>query len=332
MRTDHPLISVIVPMYNAAGTVADTLRSVRAQTHRELEIVVVDDGSTDASPEIVAAHAKADSRIRLLRQANSGVAAARNLGAQHTQGSFIAPVDADDLWAPDKLERQLAAMQVGGDTVGLAYTWFAQIDEHGRVLSNSHRPEHEGWVLRELCRNNFIGNGSSAMIRRSAFERVGGYDPSLRARRGQGCEDLDIGLRIAEHYELRVIREHLTGYRQSASNMSSDVAQMLRSFELVAAGLAQRRPELAGDINRRWTSLANWLLHKSLRYGRVSQAAWLARAILARQGVAGLRQVLRAAPNFITAALPAPLRNHLRRMRDDETESAPYFLGAPGST
>ena len=100
-------VGVIVPMFNAERTIEATLESVCGQTHRALDIVVIDDGSTDASPSIVAAHADRDPRIRLVQQPNLGVAAARNLGAASTDAEFLAFIDADDLWAPSKIALQL---------------------------------------------------------------------------------------------------------------------------------------------------------------------------------------------------------------------------------
>lgn len=127
------LVSVVIPAYNAESTIDDTLRSVRGQTHRELEIIVVDDGSTDRTTSVVKAHAAADGRVTLIAQENAGVAAARNAGWQSARSAFIAFVDADDLWAPSKIERQLEVILRGGLRVGLVYTWWALIDEHNCI-------------------------------------------------------------------------------------------------------------------------------------------------------------------------------------------------------
>ena len=105
-----PLVGVVVPAYNAAATLDETLRSVRAQTHRALEIIVVDDGSLDDTAAIARRHAAEDERVRVLCQANAGVAAARNAGWQSSRADLIAFIDADDLWAPTKIERQLQAL------------------------------------------------------------------------------------------------------------------------------------------------------------------------------------------------------------------------------
>src|SRR5262245_57856494 len=99
----RPVVSVVVPAFNAGATLDQTLRSVRAQTYTHLEVIVVDDGSKDATAEIALAHAKSDARIRLVRQANGGVASARNAGIREARAALVAPIDADDLWAPTKI-------------------------------------------------------------------------------------------------------------------------------------------------------------------------------------------------------------------------------------
>ncbi len=117
----------MIPAYNAEATIDDTLRSVRSQTYPHLEIIVVDDGSSDRTTSIVNAHAAVDGRISLISQKNAGVAAARNAGWQFARSALTAFVDADDLWAPTKIEKQLDVILSGGLQVGLVYTWWALI-------------------------------------------------------------------------------------------------------------------------------------------------------------------------------------------------------------
>lgn len=275
-----PLVSAVIPLHNGAGTVEATLQSVLRQTWTNLEVVVVDDGSTDDGPERVARAARADPRIRLITQANAGVAAARNRGAEAAAARFLAFVDADDLWGPEKIACQMDALAAGGPRAGLAYTWSALIDEEGRVYSLTNRPTFEGPVFPDLCRANFVGNGSCTLMRREAFERVGGYDPSLRARDAQGCEDLMIYLRIAEHYEFRVVRRHLTGYRVTPVNMSSDAVRMLRSCELTLAAFRDAYPEYAEAFDAHERAMAYWLFARALTTGPWRNAVRL----LTRQG------------------------------------------------
>ena len=283
-------VGVIVPMYNAERTVGATLESVCGQTHRALDIIVVDDGSTDRSAAIAEDHARRDPRVRVLRQENSGVALARNLGAASTDAQFLAFVDADDLWAPSKIAQQLGVMQEAGPPAGLAYCWFAQIDDEGRVYSLHNRPVAEGLVLQRMCGNNFIGNGSSMMLRRAAFDAAGGFDPSLRARNAQGCEDMLMALRVAEQFEFRVVPQYLVGYRMTNTNMSSDVRQMQRSCEIVLAEFREKHPEFRDDLDAQQVNMLHGFIVRALIDGRVLAAGELMlRLVTLKPRMAGSR-------------------------------------------
>lgn len=264
MRSDvynSSLVTVIVPAYNAASTIGVTLQSLRAQSYSELEVIVVDDGSRDRTADIVTAHAKADPRVRLIRQENGGVAAARNTGIAAARGLFIAPVDADDLCAATRIEKQVVALEAAGPDHAVAYTWSAFIDEDGRIMEASFMPTYCGDVSETLCMTNFVANGSAALMRTDALRAVGGYDTSLRDRDAQGCEDWSVLLRLAENWRFAVVPEFLTGYRQSAANMSSNSMQMYRSFRLVAAEHAARFPHSRAALAVGRKNMLAWLLH-----------------------------------------------------------------------
>lgn len=304
---DDPLVTVVVPAYNAAATLDETLLSVRAQTHRNLEILVVDDGSTDGTAEVAAAHVRADPRVRLIGQANAGVAAARNLGVAQARGELVAPIDADDLWRADKIERQLAALQAGGEAVALVYTWFASIDARGFVISARSRPSAEGDVLAALARRNFVGNGSSALIRRSAILEVGGYDPSLRARNGEGCEDWKLYFEIAERRRFAVVSDYLTGYRRLPGAMSTNVLTMLRSRELCWEDFGARRPEFRQAFHHGRNVLMRATLRNLLGRGHL-RSAWSLVGRMARHDRAFLLQTVAALPLAAVRSLGRKLR------------------------
>lgn len=260
---EEDMVGVIVPMLNAERTIAATLDSICRQTYRKLDIVVVDDGSTDSSVAIVDGKIRQDRRVRMIRQANAGVAAARNAGAAGTAAPYLAFIDADDLWAPTKIEFQLDALRRGGPTVGLAYCWFASIDQHDRVVSFGPQPLVAGNAMKSLCAANWIGNGSSLLIRRGAFEKAGGYDPTLRTRRAQGAEDLLMCFRIAEHAGFVVVPRYLVGYRATPGNMSSDSLQMFRSTELVLGEYRRKYPEHAHDVARHLQAARHWFAYRA---------------------------------------------------------------------
>ncbi len=299
-------MSVVIPVYNARSFLADALSSARNQSYRQIEIIVIDDGSDDGSVELAQEHAQEDKRVRVLRQPRRGPSAARNAGIAQARGALIAPLDADDLWRPTKIERQVAAMRQGGDRVGLVYTWFALIDEDGRVRSTGHRPTSAGEVLRDCCRRNLVGNGSGALMRRSAILECGGYDESLH-----GSEDLKLYTAIAERYQYAVVTEHLTGYRQTNRNLTSDVDMIRRSTELVLAQLARRHPELELEIRGHKRDLYHWLLRRGLAARRwkatlvVTRSLWDLDWLFALRSLAGLPKDLTAGWRISNTGGPA---------------------------
>jgi glycosyltransferase involved in cell wall biosynthesis len=255
-----PLVSVIVPAFDCADFLADAVGSVRAQGQPDLEIIVVDDGSRDGTPAVIRS---LGGGIRSLRQPNQGPASARNAGLAQARGRFIAFIDADDLWAPTKIGAQLEALRQGGPGVGLAYCWYASIDQHDRVVSFGPQPLVEGNAMKSLCAANWIGNGSSLLLRRTAFDKAGGYDPTLRARGAQGAEDLLMCLRVAEHAGFAVVPRYLVGYRATPGNMSSDSLQMFRSTELVLEEYRRKYPEHADDIALHLRASRHWFAYRA---------------------------------------------------------------------
>ena len=294
-----PLVTAVIPMYNSEKTIDETLRSVRAQTYRNLEIIVVDDGSTDNCAAIAEQHKVADPRVRLIPQINGGVAAARNRGVTESKGEFIAPIDADDLWEPTKIKKQMSAMLQGGSKVGLVYTWQATIDEESRIISITHQPEHEGRVLEAILRSNFVGGGSPALMRKEAILKSGGYDTSLRANSAQGCEDWKLYVQISERYEFVVVREHLTGYRRTRGRMSEDTFQMLRSYELASLQLRQSIPQCAEHIETGRKNYREWLLSNSVRSGDVRAAVWLFSELFVSRPLSTLKFAARSTVNAV---------------------------------
>jgi hypothetical protein len=239
----NSLVSVIVPAYNAASTVQETLRSVLAQTVARIEVIVVDDGSTDDTAMAVADIAAQDARVRLERQPQCGVAAARNHAIRCASGEFIAPMDADDLWHPTKLERQLQRFDADTPDLGVVYSWFRYVDTNGFVLSDGPRPSLEGWVLHRHLQGNFIGNGSVPLVRSKALTGLG-YEPSLQRQGAEGCEDFLLQVQLSRHWRFGCAPGFLIGYRRYPGAMSTDWPRMQRSF---AAAYQILETELSGS-------------------------------------------------------------------------------------
>jgi len=242
----QPLTSVVIPAYNAELFLERTLRSALGQTHSNLEVIVVDDGSTDKTRVIAEAAAAADDRVRILSVPNGGVAKARNIGIAEANGEFVAFLDADDLWHPTKIELQLAAMSPGtGDYEPAAvYTFSRTIDTEDRVIGSGNRVVLSGYSFARHLYAKPVGNGSSILVRREAAIAVGGFDSTWAARGIGGCEDLDFELRIAAKYPITALGLYLVGYRQYPGNMSSNSLAM----GLGAIATVERHIELCPEL------------------------------------------------------------------------------------
>ncbi|HET9810922.1 MAG TPA: glycosyltransferase family A protein [Sphingomicrobium sp.] len=268
-----PLVSVVVPAWNAESTIEETLNSVSAQSYGNLEIIIVDDGSTDATSRLVVAYCEREPRARLISTNNGGVARARNRGIEHATGEWIAPIDADDLWHPTKIEKQVAAALAAPEPPGFVYCHYHYIDSESRVVGSRAGWLTNGRAFRQLAYENFVGNGSAPLLRRSAVLAAGGYDPSLRDRDAQGCEDFLLQLIIASGSPVAAVDEFLVGYRVGSETMSRDALQMRRSWELVYDTLEKRGIPVAAKIARR--TLASQMLvfsETSFRAGKFGQA------------------------------------------------------------
>ena len=183
-----PLVSVIIPAYNASRFIRKTLDSVLAQSYQNIEVVVVDDGSIDDTARIVQSICNEDGRVLLYRQSNKGVAAARNLAIAKSRGQYLAPIDADDVWLPSKVGDQVKRALRSGPEVGLVYSWYVRINEYGSYIGPGKPVNIEGFVHTALVFRNFVGNGSVPLIKKACLDAVGGYNSSLRDRDAEGCE------------------------------------------------------------------------------------------------------------------------------------------------
>ncbi|HEX7848392.1 MAG TPA: glycosyltransferase family 2 protein [Sphingomonas sp.] len=238
-----PLVSVIIPAYNAERTLAETLASVAAQTYAAIEILIVDDGSTDTTAAIAQAFCASDARARLIRQPNSGVAMARNAAIAQCAGAFVAPIDADDLWHPDYLSLLVAKAMTTRPTPGFVYAWHRRIDEAGDIIHSGPADSAEGSALQRMGFRNLVGNGSASLISRAALAEAGGYDPRLRAEGAEGTEDVLLLLAIAARHPIASVPAFLVGYRSRPGSLSEDGARMFESKRRALRIYAERFPD-----------------------------------------------------------------------------------------
>jgi GT2 family glycosyltransferase len=194
-----PLVSVIIPTYNRGAMLVEAVDSVLAQSYRDRELIVVDDGSTDGTSGDLAA--RFDARLSLFTQQRSGVAAARNAGVRAAQGNYIAFLDSDDFWLPQKLERQIDFMLRAG--AAISQTDEVWVRNGVRVNPRNKHRKPSGDVFRaslELC----LVSPSAVVMTRELFDRTGGFDEAFPV-----CEDYDLWLRIARNHPIELITERL---------------------------------------------------------------------------------------------------------------------------
>ena len=222
MSISSGLVSVVIPVYNRSKYLRPCIDSVLTQTYPNIEIIVVDDGSKDDSPEVLRTYGN---KITLIEQANAGAARARNRGIAASQGEFVAFLDSDDLWDADKIAKQVAVLQRFPDALAV-YCDHRAIDQAGNALSDTgalYYPRCSGQILEQLILGNKILTCSIVMVRSSALEAVGGFD----ATQPYWTEDYDLWMRIAARGPFLYQLDTLVSYRRHDMNVSGSNYEMM---------------------------------------------------------------------------------------------------------
>jgi len=248
MNQNIPVISVVIPVYNGAKTIKETIESVLQQTYQNFELIVINDGSQDETLAVI--NSIQDQRVKVFSYSNAGLSASRNRGFARSCGEFIAFLDADDLWTEDKLADQLAALQQNPQAA-VAYSWTDHIDENSKFLRPASYSSCNGNVYERLLIGNFLVSGSNTLIRAQALSKVGGFDESLNS-----AEDWDMWLRLASFYEFVVVPRPQVLYRISPYSMSANIFKMEaaslqvleRAYSKAPAALQHRKKETLGFI------------------------------------------------------------------------------------
>lgn len=216
------LVSVIIPAYRAEAFIAETVRSVLAQTHQHLELIVVDDGSPDQTGKVVQT-CTSDARLRYIRQENAGVSTARNNGFAQSKGEYIAFLDADDVLLPSNLAEKLAHFASDPD-FGLVHADMQVIDAESNRLEKFMRGQ-EGHLLEELLKweRTCIPTPSSILVKRKVVKQVGGFDPTL-----SNNADMEFFFRVAAQYKIGRVAKPLALYREHSNQMHNNIAVMER--------------------------------------------------------------------------------------------------------
>jgi glycosyltransferase involved in cell wall biosynthesis len=259
-----PLVSVVLPTRNRSTMMLQALSSALGQELVDLEVIVVDDGSSDDTAERL--RQVEDERLTVLRQDTPrGVAPARNAAIERGTGEWLAFIDDDDLWAPDKLRKQLSLAVDHGHS--LSYTGRIEIDENMTVLNVRHPTDPDG-LATHLLGSNAIGTPSSVVIRADLLERVGPFDERL-----SHFEDWDLWIRAIQQGTASACDEPLVAYRWHALNaMNTDVGQIISQLEM----LREKHRRLAAGFGFEVgaPTLAYWTAFQNLAAGRRLKASW----------------------------------------------------------
>lgn len=294
---NKPLFSVIIPCYNASRTLLDTVISVLAQTEMNWEMIIVDDGSSDRSPEIIKLLSQLDARIKLEQLPHQGVSVARNTGVRVSTGRYIAFLDADDLWLPDKLE--LHAKHFARQAqVGVSFARVRFMSPSGQPLAQVSAVPRRGLEAFSLLTENHVSTSSNIVVRREVFEAIGGFQEDMSF-----AEDHEWLFRVAVDGRWTVggIAETLVHYRTSQGSLSSDLSRMeagwlamLKKAESYAPEFLKRHRGCAEAIYYRY------LARRALRQGAEASIglAYMNRAWKAN-ALALLRQPHRSIPTLI---------------------------------
>ena len=289
-----PRVSVVMPVYNVQAYILAAVDSVLAQTFMNFELIIIDDASPDDSIECIRHRIECDSRIRLISQTNRGLAGARNTGIRLARGEFVAFLDSDDLWHPDKLRRHVEFMQLNPN-VGVSFSTSQFINEGGRVLSKIQRPVvKSSYSARDVFCRNPIGNGSAPVIRRGVLQQLAFQG---RDKFGQEqdywqffneslsqSEDIDCWTRIAliTATDFSLIDEPLTFYRLNNAGLSADVVSQYETWLQFIDALALLAPEFV----KRHASAAKafqcrYIARRCIAQARGRQAfRWFCRALM----------------------------------------------------
>ncbi|UVO52751.1 glycosyltransferase [Sphingomonas sp. SUN039] len=314
--TNAPMVSVVMPVYHVAAFVGEAVASVLAQRYDDFELIIVDDGGDDES--VALCRAFGDPRIRVVSQANRGLAGARNTGIAEARGRYIALLDGDDRWHPDKLMLHVIHLEADR-TVDVSYAGSRMIDAAGRPLRVAMRPRLADVTAAHFLTRNPVGNGSAAVLRRTALHRVAFAHPDTPERRCwfdesfRQSEDIELWLRMAAGHGCRFegIAGLLTDYRIVRGGLSANIVRQFESWQRAVDKLAGYAPDLvARHGNRAAAYQLRYLARRAVQLGDGPFAAALVRQALMRDPAILIAEPVKTAITALAAFalryMPAP--------------------------
>jgi glycosyltransferase involved in cell wall biosynthesis len=233
------LVSVVIATYNMGHYLREAVQSVLTQTYPHVEVQIVDDGSTDETPQIIQQWA-GDARVRSHRQANAGQARAKNRAIGLSRGRFVAFLDADDVWNPDKLAQQMPLFS-GRPELGVVYSDYQCMDAEGLPLVKGITPMRRGWVTGPLLIQSFVPY-SAGVVRRECLERNGGFDETL----DMGI-DYDLFLRLSAHWQFDFVPQSTVRYRIWAGQMSKNYRKRYESAIRIMRSFLANNPDIVNS-------------------------------------------------------------------------------------
>jgi glycosyltransferase involved in cell wall biosynthesis len=281
-----PMISVVIPMFNVGKYIEESIKSVLSQTYHNFELILVDDGCTDNTLDLVDKFD--DPRIRLIKQHNRGLSGARNTGIDASRGFYVALLDADDFWAPEKLAKHLHHLNTHPE-VGVSYCPSLLVDEEGKALGIGQYPKLTNISSQNVFCRNPVGNGSAPVIRRSLLNEIGYFgvkqdkyrkmyfDESLRQ-----SEDIELWTRIVltTRWKFEGIAEPLTYYRVNEGGLSANIPKQLASWQHAVNQNREKKPAF---------------FEKNYKLAKAYQLRYLARrAIQSDSKLVGLSLIIQA--------------------------------------
>jgi glycosyltransferase involved in cell wall biosynthesis len=281
---DNPLVSVVIASYNMGVSLPLAVQSVLDQTYTNYEVIIIDDGSTDDTQAGLKPYLL-DSRVKYFYQENKGQTVAKNKGISETKGHFIAFLDADDIWSPDKLEKQMPCFSLS-PSIGVVYSNVGYIDEHGAGIDGWKINFHSGWVSGKLLIDNFVPF-SSVVVRRECFEKVGLFDKRYR----MGI-DYDLWLRMSVHYEFYYLDAVTFQYRVWSGQMSHNYKKRFECAIAMMRSFIEQNPSLVHKhiVNEAWA------------HTYVSKGTCIAR--VEKNKIAALREYVRSL-GYVPTYIPA---------------------------
>ena len=305
----NPRVSIIMPVYHVEAYVAEAVESVLAQSYGDFELLIIDDGGTDRSIEICSKFA--DPRIRIISQPNRGLAGARNTGILHARGEYIALLDSDDRWRPEKLMLHVIHLDSAPD-VGVSYCGSQFIDGSGTVLRQAQRPKLRDVTAADILCRNPVGNGSAAVIRRSVLElvafphpqdadRICHFDESFRQ-----SEDIELWVRLALNANCKFdgIEGLLTEYRIIAGGLSANVVRQYETWTRMLTKAENINPAFVAKHGARARAYQlRYLSRRSIQLGDGSFALSLFMESMATSTKPLIEEPLKTAATFVAATL-----------------------------